>query len=265
MDEVMIKKAMMDISVPENTGGPPAEGVEECECPDGFEGLSCESCQEGFYRNEDYDDSDSAATCEPCPCNDNEDSCELDEESQEVVCDCKTGWSGQFCDVEDYARDNSTDIDYDSDEQEYLDDYYDPESDQYSDILTPENTSQDGRTQPGIKTFTDPLHPDSQSKHNSIAQQRPQMFLNSRPRSNSETRPQPDQYPRSRGNPYARTQQESTTDPNSSSDPIEVKISGPRVQSVRPGETVQFDCSARPKIRIEVMLLILPWISVVFL
>ena len=250
----MIKKAMMDISVPENTGGPPAEGVEECECPDGFAGLSCETCQEGFFRNESANDSESVPTCEACPCNDNEDSCELDDESQEVTCDCKTGWSGQYCDVEDYVRDNSTDIDYDSDEQEYLEDYYDPESDQYSDILTPENTNQDNRSQPSSRTFPDPPYPESHSEPTSISPQKSRTFPNSRFSANSRVRPQLNEYPRSGGDPYAGTQQESTNDPNSSSDPIEVKISGPRVQSVRPGETVQFDCSARPKIRIEVML-----------
>lgn len=40
--------------------------------------------------------------------------------------------------------------------------------------------------------------------------------------------------------------------PAPSDDPIEVKISGPTIQTVRPGETVQFDCSARPKFRIQV-------------
>ena len=33
--------------------------------------------------------------------------------------------------------------------------------------------------------------------------------------------------------------------------PINVNIEGPKVQSVRPGETVKFDCSAKPKIKIE--------------
>ena len=34
--------------------------------------------------------------------------------------------------------------------------------------------------------------------------------------------------------------------------PISVNIQGPKVQSVRPGQTVKFDCSAAPKIKIEV-------------
>ena len=33
--------------------------------------------------------------------------------------------------------------------------------------------------------------------------------------------------------------------------PIDVKIAGPPVQTVRPGQTVKFDCSAKPKIKIE--------------
>ena len=31
--ETMLRKVMMDISVPQPTGGPPARGLEECRCP----------------------------------------------------------------------------------------------------------------------------------------------------------------------------------------------------------------------------------------
>ena len=34
--------------------------------------------------------------------------------------------------------------------------------------------------------------------------------------------------------------------------PLSVNIQGPKVQAVRPGQTVKFDCSAAPKIKIEV-------------
>ena len=34
--------------------------------------------------------------------------------------------------------------------------------------------------------------------------------------------------------------------------PIDVRIRGPLVQSVRPGETVKFNCGAKPQIKIEV-------------
>ena len=55
-----------------------------------------------------------------------------------------------------------------------------------------------------------------------------------------------------RGNPGSQAFPDPHTYQDSSSAPIEVKISGPSVQTVRPGETVQFDCSARPKFRIQV-------------
>ena len=39
---------------------------------------------------------------------------------------------------------------------------------------------------------------------------------------------------------------------HSPSRPIDVRIRGPLVQTVRPGETVRFDCGAKPKIKIQV-------------
>ena len=39
--------------------------------------------------------------------------------------------------------------------------------------------------------------------------------------------------------------------------PLSVNIQGPRQQSVSPGQTVKFDCSAAPKIKIEVKIIFL--------
>ena len=94
----MIRKAMMDISVPQNTGGPPANGVEECECPDGYSGLSCETCDSGNYRDDSDLSSGPLGTCQPCPCNDNHESCAKN--GGEVVCVCQAGWVVQFCDAQ---------------------------------------------------------------------------------------------------------------------------------------------------------------------
>eukprot|EP00092_Neocalanus_flemingeri_P030526 GFUD01033144.1.p1 GENE.GFUD01033144.1~~GFUD01033144.1.p1 ORF type:complete len:1379 (+),score=380.56 GFUD01033144.1:81-4217(+) len=178
MDEAMIRKVMMDISVPQNTGGPPASGVEECQCPEGYSGLSCEQCDTGYYRDESDISSGPLGACKPCPCNDNQDSCTQDVQAQQVVCVCKEGWMGDFCD----SRDDPS---------------WPPTSPQ---------SYPDPPPYPNPQSYPDPQ---------SIQTQDPRMY------------------------------------PEPSSDPIEVKISGPKVQTVRPGETVQFDCSARPKFRTQ--------------
>ena len=47
----MIRKVMMDIAVPQMTGGPAADTVEECVCPPQYQGLSCQDCAEGHKRD----------------------------------------------------------------------------------------------------------------------------------------------------------------------------------------------------------------------
>ena len=42
---------MMDIAVPQMTGGPAADTVEECLCPPQYQGLSCQDCAEGHQRD----------------------------------------------------------------------------------------------------------------------------------------------------------------------------------------------------------------------
>ena len=49
--ETGLRKTMLDIGVPQMTGGPLVEEAEECRCPPGYSGFSCESCSIGFYRN----------------------------------------------------------------------------------------------------------------------------------------------------------------------------------------------------------------------
>ena len=48
----------MDIAVPQMTGGPPALTVEQCQCPPGYQGLSCEQCAEGYQRDHEGGDCD---------------------------------------------------------------------------------------------------------------------------------------------------------------------------------------------------------------
>ena len=50
--ESFLRKVMMDIAVPQLTGGPLVAGAEECRCPPGYAGYSCESCALGYYRDQ---------------------------------------------------------------------------------------------------------------------------------------------------------------------------------------------------------------------
>ena len=75
----------------QETGGPRATGAEECRCPPGYRGFSCEECAAGFYR-------DTRATCARCPCNDHEQTCAR-AESGRVECTCRDGWGGAYCDT----------------------------------------------------------------------------------------------------------------------------------------------------------------------
>lgn len=54
----MLRKVMMDIAVGQRTGGPPADTVEQCDCPSGYSGLSCEECAPGHHRDEEGGDCD---------------------------------------------------------------------------------------------------------------------------------------------------------------------------------------------------------------
>ncbi|XP_049279689.1 basement membrane-specific heparan sulfate proteoglycan core protein isoform X5 [Anopheles funestus] len=75
-----------------------ADEVEECYCPKGYRGTSCEQCEDLHYRDV-YDRSAGLlGACKPCPCNrDNSDSCQMDNRGV-VVCNCREGYSGENCD-----------------------------------------------------------------------------------------------------------------------------------------------------------------------
>ena len=45
----LFRKIMLDIAIPQNTGHP-AKYSEQCLCPQGYDGLSCEACARGYYR-----------------------------------------------------------------------------------------------------------------------------------------------------------------------------------------------------------------------
>ena len=87
---------MLDIGVPQMTGGPPVSGAEECRCPPGYSGLSCESCALGFYRDWRDTSLNGRGRCVRCPCNGKEDSCSL-QANGAVECSCKVGYTGDQC------------------------------------------------------------------------------------------------------------------------------------------------------------------------
>lgn len=63
----------LDIAREKNTGLERAYAVEECHCPRGYKGLSCEDCDFGYTRVEEglY-----FGLCEPCKCNGHSNECD---------------------------------------------------------------------------------------------------------------------------------------------------------------------------------------------
>ncbi|CAH4038670.1 unnamed protein product [Pieris brassicae] len=102
-----------------NVGLGSASLVEECSCPPGYEGLSCQKCASGFARESNgpwlgscvpkpacppgtYGDPNSGGDCRPCPCpltnrgNQFARTCSLGP-SGIVICDCNPGYEGNDC------------------------------------------------------------------------------------------------------------------------------------------------------------------------
>lgn len=63
----------LDIAEERNTGQTRALSVEQCNCPPGYTGLSCEDCSAGYTRGEGglY-----LGICEPCNCNGHSSHCD---------------------------------------------------------------------------------------------------------------------------------------------------------------------------------------------
>ncbi|XP_054634283.1 basement membrane-specific heparan sulfate proteoglycan core protein isoform X11 [Dunckerocampus dactyliophorus] len=73
MAESSISDIKMDVAVPHSTGNERALEVEECACPQGYRGPSCQDCEEGYTRTSSglY-----LGTCERCDCNGHASSCD---------------------------------------------------------------------------------------------------------------------------------------------------------------------------------------------
>ncbi|XP_057651724.1 basement membrane-specific heparan sulfate proteoglycan core protein-like isoform X29 [Diorhabda carinulata] len=89
----------LDTAVEQNTGNARASSVEVCRCPQGYEGTSCESCDAGYYKDRTFDESRPLGSCTKCPCNNNEESCELGPDYR-VICQCKPEYTGRNCEFE---------------------------------------------------------------------------------------------------------------------------------------------------------------------
>ncbi|XP_014662216.1 PREDICTED: basement membrane-specific heparan sulfate proteoglycan core protein-like [Priapulus caudatus] len=94
----------MGISVDRNTGNEQAYAVEQCSCPAGYLGLSCEDCAPGYTR----DAALYLGKCVPCNCNGHSNTCDVEtgtcsncrENTQGHSCEqCKQGYymDGNFC------------------------------------------------------------------------------------------------------------------------------------------------------------------------
>ncbi|XP_030623830.1 basement membrane-specific heparan sulfate proteoglycan core protein [Chanos chanos] len=73
MAESSISDIQMDIAVPHSTGNERALEVEECACPQGYRGPSCQECDVGYTRTSSglY-----LGACEKCDCNGHASSCD---------------------------------------------------------------------------------------------------------------------------------------------------------------------------------------------
>lgn len=113
-----ISDVELDTAVAQNTGQGLAEGLEQCRCPIGYRGTSCEvisfsfcykksgfckkmfflhiqSCERLYYRDSSDKQSSSLGACKVCPCQYAE-SCELGA-NRRVKCNCIQGYFGERC------------------------------------------------------------------------------------------------------------------------------------------------------------------------
>lgn len=121
--EVELLNIIMDSAASSDRGLGSASLVEECRCPSGYTGLSCENCAHGYVRQKTgpwlgrcapdaepcrpgtYGDPFNGVPCRECPCPLSTDgqnfarSCSLQPNGRDVRCDCKQGYAGTRCEV----------------------------------------------------------------------------------------------------------------------------------------------------------------------
>ncbi|CAL8147958.1 unnamed protein product [Orchesella dallaii] len=97
MEASFIKEISLDEAVRQNTPFGIVMDVEECRCPPGYEGLSCEQCSPGYYLDPNDRSRDQRGTCRACPCGDNSEGCRF--EGNRPVCLCRPGFTGSYCEA----------------------------------------------------------------------------------------------------------------------------------------------------------------------
>ncbi|CAL8073618.1 unnamed protein product [Orchesella dallaii] len=90
-----IQNVSLSTVVPQSSPLGLALTVENCRCPTGYRGLSCESCEPGYYRDTSDMSISIFGACKPCPCGKTAEGCHIS--SGQVVCKCKEGFTGPLC------------------------------------------------------------------------------------------------------------------------------------------------------------------------
>ena len=114
--DVTVSDVELETAVPSDSGLGQTSNVEQCLCPAGYTGLSCELCAPGYQRQPGgecrrpvtscppgyYGDPSSGLECQVCPCplttpsNQFGRECYLDTDRQ-VTCQCPPGYTGRRC------------------------------------------------------------------------------------------------------------------------------------------------------------------------
>ncbi len=97
MEATFLKQVSLDDAVRQNTPFGIVMEVEECRCPPGYEGLSCEQCSPGHYLDTGDRSRGQQGSCKACPCGDNSEGCVF--ENGRPVCLCRPGFTGAYCDA----------------------------------------------------------------------------------------------------------------------------------------------------------------------